>query len=96
MAKKQTPNVIQTIVLRINANVNNWVKAVATVSARASFRTTRRKGGIAVESRRLVVEPLQRHRYTLDELLTQCDPKTPRSKQEREWLGSRPAGGELL
>jgi len=54
------------------------------------------KVGLAVESGRLVVEPRQRRRYTLDELLAQCHPKAMRSKQEREWLDSKPVGGELL
>jgi len=58
------------------------------------------KVGIAVESGRLVVEPQPRRRYTLDELLSQCDPKARRSKQgskqEREWLDSKPVGGELI
>jgi antitoxin ChpS len=52
--------------------------------------------GIAVESGRLVVEPRQRRRYTLDELLAQCDPKAPRAKREQAWLDSKPVGGELL
>ncbi|MCW5978849.1 MAG: antitoxin [Bryobacteraceae bacterium] len=54
------------------------------------------KVGIAVESGRLVVEPHQRRRYTLDELLAQCDPKAARGKEDREWLRGKPAGGELL
>jgi len=58
------------------------------------------KVGIAVESGRLVVEPRQRRRYSLAELLAQCDPKGRRSKggskQEREWLDSKPVGGELI
>ena len=54
------------------------------------------KVGIAVESGRLVVEPHQRPRYTLDELLAQCDPKAARSKEDRGWLRGRPAGGELI
>ncbi|HUJ50391.1 MAG TPA: hypothetical protein VLW25_09330 [Bryobacteraceae bacterium] len=54
------------------------------------------KVGLAVRSGRLVVEPQQRPRYTLEELLAQCNPKAPRSKQEREWLNDRPAGGELI
>lgn len=58
------------------------------------------KVGIAVESGRLVVEPRARRRYTLDELLAQCDPKARRSKQnskqEREWLNSKPVGRELI
>jgi antitoxin ChpS len=51
--------------------------------------------GIAVKSGRLVVEP-QRRRYTLNELLAQCDPKARRAKVEQEWLDSKPVGGELL
>jgi antitoxin ChpS len=54
------------------------------------------KVGLAVESGRLIVVPRQRRRYTLDELLAQCNPKAPRSKEEREWLDSKPVGGELL
>lgn len=54
------------------------------------------KVGIAVESGRLVVEPQLRPRYTLDELLAQCKPKSRRSKHEREWLDGKPAGRELI
>jgi antitoxin ChpS len=54
------------------------------------------KVGIAVESGRLVVEPQQRPRYTLDELLAQRNPKAPRTKEEQEWLDSKPVGGELI
>ena len=49
-----------------------------------------------MQSGRLVVEPQQRPHYTLDELLAQCNPKAPRSKEEREWLNDKPAGGELI
>ena len=54
------------------------------------------KVGIAVKSGRLVVEPQRRVRYTLDELLAKCDPKAPRSKEERDWVAGRPVGGELI
>ncbi len=54
------------------------------------------KIGIAVESGRLVVEPQQRRRYTLNELLAQCNPKARRTKEDQEWLDSKPAGGELI
>jgi antitoxin ChpS len=62
------------------------------------------KVGIAIESGRLIVEPRQRPRYTLDELLAQPNPKGRRSKrgskqsskQEREWIDGRPVGGELI
>jgi len=52
--------------------------------------------GISVESGRLIVEPRQRRRYTLDELLAQCNPKARSTKVEKEWLDSTPVGGELL
>ena len=54
------------------------------------------KVGIAVESGRLIVEPQQRQRYTLNELLAQCKLRAPRAKKEREWLDSKPVGGELI
>jgi antitoxin ChpS len=54
------------------------------------------KVGLAVRSGRLVVEPQQRPRYTLDELLAQCNPKARRSKEEREWLDDKPTGGDLI
>jgi antitoxin ChpS len=54
------------------------------------------KVGLAVRSGRLVVEPQQRPRYTLDELLAQCNPKAPRSDEDRAWLDNRPSGGELI
>jgi antitoxin ChpS len=52
--------------------------------------------GLAVRYGRLVVEPQPRPRYTLDELLAQCNPKAPRRKEEREWLNDKPVGGELI
>jgi antitoxin ChpS len=59
------------------------------------------KVGIAVERGRIIVEPRQRRRYTLKQLLAQCDPKAPRArgkarKAEQEWLDSNPLGGELI
>jgi antitoxin ChpS len=54
------------------------------------------KVGIAIERGRLVVEPPKRPRYTLDELLAQCDSKARRTKAEREWLDSKPVGRELI
>ena len=57
--------------------------------------------GIAVERGRIIVEPRQRRRYTLKELLAKCDPKAPRArgtarKEDQEWLDSKPVGGELI
>lgn len=54
------------------------------------------KVGLAVQNGRLVVEAQPRPRYTLDELLAQCNPKTRRRKEEREWLNGKPKGRELI
>jgi antitoxin ChpS len=54
------------------------------------------KVGLAVHGGRLVVEPQRRPRYTLDELLAQCNPKARRSTEDREWLDDGLAGGELI
>ena len=54
------------------------------------------KVGLAVQNGRLIVEPQQRPRYTLAELLAQCDPKAPRSREDREWFDDKPAGGEII
>jgi antitoxin ChpS len=52
--------------------------------------------GIALEGGRLVVESQPRPRYSLGELLAQCNPNAARTKEDREWLESRPAGAEIL
>ena len=54
------------------------------------------KVGIAIERGRLVVEPQRRPRYTLNELLAKCNPRAARTKDDREWLGNRPAGAEII
>ena len=54
------------------------------------------KVGIGVEGGRLVVAPQRQPRYTLDELLAQCDPKAARGKDEREWLRGKPVGREQV
>lgn len=54
------------------------------------------KLGMVVESGRLVVEPQPRRRYTLGELLAQCNPKARRTKKDREWTNSKPVGRELI
>jgi len=52
--------------------------------------------GVTVKNGCLVVEPRRRPRYTLDELLAQCNSKAKRRKEDREWLGSEPTGRELI
>ena len=52
--------------------------------------------GLAIEKGCLVVEPRPRRRYSLKQLLAQCGPHARRVRQEREWLGSKPVGRELI
>jgi len=51
---------------------------------------------LAIEGGRLIVEPQVRPRYTLEELLAQCDPSVALTQQDREWLGAKRVGNELL
>jgi antitoxin ChpS len=51
---------------------------------------------LVVDSGRLIVEPQRRRRYTLDELLAQCDHAAEPAQEDREWLDVRPVGRELL
>jgi antitoxin ChpS len=52
--------------------------------------------GLAIDHGCLVINPNPRPRYTLDELLAQCDAAADLSAEDREWLDARPVGGELL
>ena len=51
---------------------------------------------IAVENGRLIVEPETRKRYSLEELLAQCDTSVPISAEDAQWTASRPKGQELI
>jgi len=52
--------------------------------------------GVTVSDGRLIVEPRPRPRYTLAELVAECDASAPRSKQVDEWLDVLPVGREFL
>jgi antitoxin ChpS len=54
------------------------------------------KVGIAVKSGSLIVHPIRRPRYTLDDLLAQCHPKVRRNQKDCEWLDARPVGREWI
>ncbi len=51
---------------------------------------------MAVESGRLVIEPNVRKKYSLQELLAQCDASAPLSGEDGVWTGSSSTGRELL
>lgn len=52
--------------------------------------------GISVNDGRLLLEPAPRPRYSLGELLAQCDASMESASDERAWLDAAPVGHELL
>jgi antitoxin ChpS len=52
--------------------------------------------GLVVDGGRLVVERQSRPRYTLEELLAQCDESAAVSVDDRDWLDGKQVGDELL
>lgn len=54
------------------------------------------KVGLSIDNGRLVVEPNTAPRYTLDELLAQCDASAEPAPEDREWLDAKPVGSEPL
>ena len=51
---------------------------------------------VEVENGRLIVEPQQRPRYTLEDLLAASDYSQPQPPEEREWVDAPAVGRELL
>jgi antitoxin ChpS len=51
---------------------------------------------VNVENGRLIVEPQQRPRYTLEDLLAASDYSQPLPPEEREWVDAPAVGRELL
>lgn len=54
------------------------------------------KVALRIEEGRLVVEPRPRPRYSLAELLAQCDADAPLSEEARAWDEAPSVGGEAL
>lgn len=52
--------------------------------------------GLAVKHGRLVVEPKPHPRFSLDDLMAQCEASAELSAEDREWLDAEPVGRELL
>ncbi len=52
--------------------------------------------GLSVKAGKLVVDPKKRRRYSLDELLAQCNPAARRSHTDRIWQKSRRVGREII
>jgi antitoxin ChpS len=52
--------------------------------------------GLSIKAGSLVVDPKNRRRYSLDELLVRCKQATRRSQRDRDWVVAPPAGRELI
>jgi antitoxin ChpS len=51
---------------------------------------------VTAEDGRLVAMPHKRPRYTLEELLAQCDLDAPFTQEDLEWLNDPPVGREII
>jgi antitoxin ChpS len=56
------------------------------------------KVGVSVAEGKLIADPAvgRGPRYTLEELLAQCDPSAPLSEEDEAWLNDPPRGSEIL
>jgi antitoxin ChpS len=52
--------------------------------------------GLTISEGRLIVEPHPKPRYTLAELMEQCDLSAPHTEESRAWLDAGLAGREIL
>jgi antitoxin ChpS len=50
---------------------------------------------IDVQHGQLIISPVRKKRYTLAELVAQCDPSLPLLKEEQEWLDAPAVGLEI-
>lgn len=50
---------------------------------------------IFIDHGKLVIEPIPRPHYTLDELLTQCDAQAEISAEDQAWINDNPTGNEV-
>lgn len=52
--------------------------------------------GVSVKEGKLIIDPHPRCRYTLAELIAQCDPEAPRTAEDSAWLNDAPSGREQI
>ena len=51
---------------------------------------------VSMAGGKLIVDPHPRQRYTLAELVSECDPDAPFSREDEAWLNGPPAGAEEI
>lgn len=52
--------------------------------------------GMTIDNGCLIIEPQKRPRYSLEELLAQCDPHAEMREEDREWIDAPAVGKEIL
>jgi antitoxin ChpS len=52
--------------------------------------------GMEVEGGRVIIEPTKKIRYSLEELLAECDPSAEPSEEDIAWAADGPVGRELI
>lgn len=52
--------------------------------------------GLSMAEGKLIVDPHPRRRYTLADLLAECDVSAPRTDEDEAWLSDGPVGREAL
>ncbi len=52
--------------------------------------------GITIENGCLIVEPQKKQRYSLENLLSQCDPHAEIIEEDSQWIDAPLAGKEIL
>jgi len=52
--------------------------------------------GLAAHQGQLLIKPKPKPKYTLDELLAQCDPDAGMTEEDKLWVSSGPVGRELV
>ncbi|MEW9208459.1 antitoxin [Citrobacter werkmanii] len=52
--------------------------------------------GMTIDDGCLIIEPQKRPRYSLEELLAQCDPHAEMSDEDRIWIDAPAMGKEVL
>jgi antitoxin ChpS len=51
---------------------------------------------VSISEGRMIVEATVKARYSLAELLAECDFSQPMTTEDRQWLDSTPVGGEVI
>lgn len=54
------------------------------------------KVDLDIDGGRLIVMPSRPPRYSLEELIAQCDPEAPPDDEDLAWIDGAPLGKELL